>query len=275
MSEKIYSFSRLETFNTCKRQFYYSYIEKLERKQNIYGFIGTRVHEILENLQQKNITTTQALEIFESSLIDAELNGYTWLNENVQSKYVNSIKHYILNYTPIRCDDFKIEEEFHIELNNHKITGFIDLYTITNNTINIYDYKTSSNFSKDLPKKMRQLVLYGIALNQKYPSFKIDTLNFDMLKYYKQPSKRSKQGYTLKERSSIELFDFETKENAYLSANFEQEIVDETISYITTTINNIESLDENIQNYEKSLNPEQDFFCKTLCSFKDICLNTN
>lgn len=267
-----YSFSRLESFKQCPRGFYYSYIAKLPRGNNIYGFIGNACHTILEELQQDKITKAQALEMFDVSLIEADMNGYEWMSENVRNKYVAAIKHYLENYKPIQCDKFEIEEQFNIELNGHKITGFIDLYTITDDVIDIYDYKTSSNFGKDLPKKMRQMVLYGIALKDKYPDMKINTMNFDMLKYYKVPSKRSKMGYVLKDRSEIDILDFDDKNNAYLTELFEEKIMNEAINYFTNTIEEIEGLDGNIESYDKKLNPNKDFFCKTLCSFKDICI---
>lgn len=268
-----YSFSRIECFKQCPRQFYYSYIAKLERGQNIYGFIGGEVHTILEELQQGNITKEQALEKFDIALIEADMNGYEWMSDNVKNKYTSAIKHYLENYKPIKCEKFEIEEQFNIELNGHKVTGFIDLYTINDNMIDIYDYKTSSNFGKDLPKKMRQMVLYAIALKQKYPDIKINTMNFDMLKYYKVDSKRSKLGYVLKDRSEIDILDFNEKRNAYLTSEFNKEIMSDAIEYFISAIEEIESLNGEMESYNKGLNPNKDFFCKTLCSFRGKCIN--
>ena len=155
--------------------------------------------------------------------------------------------------------------------------GYIDLYTITDGVIDIYDYKTSSSSSftgKDAYKKMRQMILYGIAIKQKYPDMPIRSMNFDMLKYYKVPSKRSKLGYTLKDRSTIDILDFTTEfKPAYISADFTDEVIEEVTKYVCDTVNKIESLDDNIESYEKGLNPNKDFFCKTLCGFRDRCLN--
>ena len=46
--ENPYSFSRLESFNTCPLSFYYTYIENDRGKQNIYGYLGGKTNEILE-----------------------------------------------------------------------------------------------------------------------------------------------------------------------------------------------------------------------------------
>ena len=34
-----------------------------------------------------------------------------------------------------------------------------------------------------------------------------------------------------------------------------------------------ESLDKDLSCYNKGFDPKKDFFCKTLCSFRDRCLN--
>jgi ATP-dependent helicase/DNAse subunit B len=48
----IYSHSRLETFKTCPKKFYYNYIEKpdIEKKNSIEAFMGSMVHLALEKL---------------------------------------------------------------------------------------------------------------------------------------------------------------------------------------------------------------------------------
>ena len=276
--EKIYSYSRLENYKTCPRSYYKNYIEKNRNEDNIYSFLGSTTHELLEELQRDNITNEEAIDKFENALIDADLQGLTWMSDSVRDKYVAAIKHYLVHYKKIECDEFFIEEYFEITVGKYKMKGFIDLYTITNGEIDIYDYKTSSSSSftgKDAYKKMRQMILYGIAINHKYPDKKINTMNFDMLKYYKVPSKRSKLGYTLKDRSTIDILDFTTEfKPAYISTDFTQELVDEVINYVETTIDEIESLDENnVEDFPRGKNPRKDFFCSTLCSFCSDCKN--
>ena len=219
--KKIYSYSRCENYHNCPRSYFYTYIEKNRGEDNIYSFMGSVTHEILE--------------------------------------------------------EYFIEEYFEIPVGDKWMKGYIDLYTITDGVIDIYDYKTSSSSSftgKDAYKKMRQMILYGIAIKQKYPDMPIRSMNFDMLKYYKVPSKRSKLGYTLKDRSTIDILDFTTEFSpAYVSAEFTPEVVEEVTEYVCNTVNEIESLDKDLSCYKKGFDPKKDFFCKTLCSFRDKCLN--
>ena len=275
--KKVYSYSRLENYRNCQKSYFYTYIEGNRSDQNIYSYLGSICHETLEELQKGNIDKEEALDRFENAVTEADILGYEWMSESVRDKYIAAIKHYLQHYKPIECDEYFIEEYFEIQVGDKWMKGYIDLYTITDDIIDIYDYKTSSSSSftgKDAYKKMRQMILYGIAIKQKYPDKKIRSMNFDMLKYYKAPSKRSKLGYALKDRSTIDILDFTTDfKPAYISADFTDEVIEEVTKYVCDTVNEIESLDENIESYKKCLNPNKDFFCKTLCSFRDRCLN--
>ena len=278
--KKVYSYSRLENYHNCPFGYYITYVEKNRSEDNIYSFLGSAVHEILERLQQREIDNNKAIEEFENAVTEADMLGYGWMSDSVKDKYIAAIRHYLENYKPIECDEYFIEEYFEIQVGDKWMKGYIDLYTITDGIIDIYDYKTSSSSSftgKDAYKKMRQMILYGIAIKQKYPDMKIRSMNFDMLKYYKAPSKRAKLGYTLKDRSTIDILDFTTNyENAYISADFTDEVIEEVTKYVCDTINKIESLDESkMEMFERALNPKKDFFCKTLCSFRERCLNNN
>ena len=194
-NKKIYSYSRLENFHNCPYSYYINYVEGNRNEDNIYSYLGSVCHETLEELQRGNIDKDEAIKIFEDAVTEADLLGYSWMSESVRDKYVTSIIHYLENYKPIECDEYFIEEYFEIQVGDKWMKGYIDLYTITDGVIDIYDYKTSSSSSftgKDAYKKMRQMILYGIAIKQKYPDMPIRSMNFDMLKYYKVPSKRSK-----------------------------------------------------------------------------------
>ena len=275
--KKIYSYSRLESYHNCPYAYYITYIEGNRSEHNIYSFLGSVVHELLEELQQKIINNDDAIEKFENAVTEADMLGYEWMSDSVKNKYVLAVKHYLEHYKPIECDEYFIEEYFEIPVGDKWMKGYIDLYTITDGVIDIYDYKTSSSSSftgKYAYKKMRQMILYGIAIKQKHPDKEIRSMNFDMLKYYKVPSKRSKLGYTLKDRSTIDILDFTTEFSpAYVSAEFTPEVVEEVTEYVCNTVNEIESLDKDLSCYKKGFNPKKDFFCKTLCSFRDRCLS--
>ena len=47
----IYSYSRLNTFETCPLRYKFNYIDKIKREEeSIEAFLGSRFHEVMENL---------------------------------------------------------------------------------------------------------------------------------------------------------------------------------------------------------------------------------
>jgi len=53
----VYSHSRLATFETCPRQYWYQCIEKpeIEASESVEAFLGSRVHDALEELYRRRI----------------------------------------------------------------------------------------------------------------------------------------------------------------------------------------------------------------------------
>lgn len=182
---KIYSISRLNTFDNCQYGYYLTYVKRLKRKQNIYSFLGTVVHEICEDLQDRKITNEEAVKRFDVAVFESiEVHGYKFISEKVQSNYVDSVKIYLKNFKPLEVDKYKNEMEFYTDIAGSVMVGYIDLITSTNDgKVDIYDYKTSSKFGKkDIIGAGRQLVLYAYAL-EKEKNVKIGNIMWDMLKY--------------------------------------------------------------------------------------------
>ena len=99
--KKVYSYSRLENFHNCPYSYYITYIEGNRSEHNIYSFLGSVVHELLEELQQKLINNEDAIEKFENAITEADMLGYEWMSESVRDKYIAAIKHYLQHYKPI------------------------------------------------------------------------------------------------------------------------------------------------------------------------------
>ncbi len=176
---EVYSYSKLTTFEGCQFEYYLNYILKLKSKQNIYGFIGGKVHEILEDLQAGNITNDEAIGKFDGYLEDCEIVGYKFPSEKTKENFVYDVKDYFKNFKPSDGDIVKIEEDFIIDIGDIKFRGIIDKRLDGK----IIDYKTSSKFKKkDLDEKGIQLVSYAYATEQMNRG-KVDTVGWDMIKY--------------------------------------------------------------------------------------------
>lgn len=265
MDNEKFSFSKLETFNNCKRSYYYNYILKERSGENIYSYCGSCCHDLTQAIIQEQETNQSALQKFLEAVDDADMLGLEWISDNVKNNYVECISHFFENYSPIRNDTIRIEEYFEININGVILRGYIDLWYRIGNDIYIIDLKTSSKFSKkDLPKKSRQLLLYAIALQEKYPDYNV-VLQFNMMKYA-----LNKRG-TLIERNKFDLFD--DFEDAIVTVDVTEEAINEVRKYVTDTVKLINSIDKtDIEKWTMDNDPEKDFFCKNLCSHRVKCL---
>ena len=69
-----YSYSRLGTFDSCPRKYYYQYVAKTkleDRPTSIEAFLGSRVHEALEKLYRdqlngKTMTKAELIAFFQN-----------------------------------------------------------------------------------------------------------------------------------------------------------------------------------------------------------------
>lgn len=258
--KELYSFSKLDMFNTCPRSYYLSYIEKVDRDNNVYGYLGGEFHDCLEKLQKGEITKEEAISNFKTAIETADMFDMEFPTEKSKNSYIDCLMEYLNNYEKLPIENFKTEEYFEFEVEGTILRGYIDLYFIKGDNIYVLDYKTSSKFSKkDLVKKEKQLILYGLYLQEKYPDKNVTYLGFDMCKYFK-----NKRG-TLKERTEQE----ESFGNGYVEVDFNEEKVEELKTYISGIVDKINQLDSsNIYDWKRK---ENKFFCDNLCGVKNYC----
>lgn len=261
--EQIYSFSKLETFHDCEMNYFLTYVKGFrDDDNNIYGELGSCVHELEENLLAKKITREQALEIFEEKVDDCLMLGMTFATEKSGERYVESIRRYFEDYEVLPITDYEIEGHFVIEIDGIKVQGYIDLWwKDEEGYIHVLDHKTSTKFAKkDLPDYARQLILYAYAL-EVMGKGEVKTIAWNMIRYVAKPWRKS---ITLKERA--ELSDLDNYPRGILYADYNEETKQEMINYIRNTVEEINSKDkDNEYDWKPLENHRGNFFCKTLC----------
>lgn len=190
----IYSHSRLETFKTCPKKFYYNYIEKpdIEKKNSIEAFMGSMVHLALEKLYTD-------LKFLKINSLDQIIDYYLecWNKEYDEKKieivrtsyskdnYIEMGKQYLTDYynryKPFDQGktiglEMQIPIRFYDENTDtlYNLTGYIDRLTlVSEDHIEIHDYKTNKNPKNQLELDCdKQLALYQIAIEKMYPSVK-------------------------------------------------------------------------------------------------------
>lgn len=199
----VYSISRLNTVDSCGWEYYQTYMEHLEPKDNIYSFAGGKIHKCLEEIQNgKQINFPEKVE---SMLEEADLLDIKFPNDKIKEKWVKDIKCFAQDYIKPIYNKVETEKMFLVKIDDRYLQGIIDLLIYNEDgSVSIVDYKTSSKFSNsDLEEKGRQLILYGMAMEQM--GYIVRDLAWNMLKYVQisYKLKNGKMRTTIAERGFI------------------------------------------------------------------------
>lgn len=179
-----YSYSRLESFKQCPRQYAYRYIEKpdIEKQPTIEAHLGTVCHETIQQIYKdlrlsKLMTLEETLSFYEDRWERNKSPNLRIVRDRYsEDNYKATGKGYVQTFyeTNRPFNDGRtlgIEKNVQIRLSDEVLlTGYIDrLVDHGNGCYEIIDYKTS----KDLPiledlEKNWQLPLYQIGLMEMF-----------------------------------------------------------------------------------------------------------
>jgi len=233
---KIYSHSRLSTFEQCPLRFKFRYIDKIESKEkSIEAHLGKSVHSALEwlytNVKKKQTPTIDQVIIRYSEAWEKNYDAQVKIvkNEFSVKDYFNKGVAFVLNYymqhQPFDDGTIECEKQIKIDLDpeaNYKIQGFIDrlVYNLETGEYEVHDYKTANSLpSQDRVENDRQLALYAIAIKELFGDDKEVCLVWHYLAHNKKICSRrtNKQLHQLK-KETIELIKKIEAETKFLSS---------------------------------------------------------
>lgn len=199
----IYSHSRLSCYEQCPARFKYRYIDKVdtEEAESVEAFLGSRVHEALEqlylDLQHEKVP---ALEDLQAGLVtewdrqwtdDIVINsGYG--KDNYQRMALRYLADYYRRYAPFtQTRTIALEQRVTIRLDpegSYVLQGYIDrLAEAGSGSYEIHDYKTYSRLPLvEYLQADRQLALYMIGVLDSYPDASGVELVWHFLKFDKE-----------------------------------------------------------------------------------------
>ncbi len=224
---KIYSHSRLSTFEQCPFKFKLRYIDKIipEVEKSIEAHLGSAVHDTLEWLyntikQTKEIPGIEkVIEVYSEKWIESFTEDIQIVRKNLTSKdYFNKGVSFLVDYYTKNhpFDDGTIECEKKILLNLHqdkpyKLQGFIDRLVKNPHTgkFEIHDYKTANTLPpREKIETDRQLALYSIAIKELYNTDEDITLVWHYLAHnMKITSNRTKEQLEQLKKETLELIE--------------------------------------------------------------------
>lgn len=166
------SVSSTKTFEQCPRKYYYTYLEKLPKKDWGHLTLGKFCHKVLELFHirwklDKNLDLIELIgTCFADARADKEFFGVITPGQLEDAK--NFIQDYLFGVEKNGMPNvLSVEEPFEIYVDKFMLRGFIDRIDIdADGVFHIIDYKTSKNekYLDDF-----QLLVYGMALKNKYP----------------------------------------------------------------------------------------------------------
>jgi len=207
-NKEYYSYSQINTFLNCPQKYKLIYIDNIKtQRESVEGFIGKIVHEVLEWIYKQKIEYLIWDKIEEKYFeiwLDRWHNKIFYFNKKMlfEKNRVNKNKYrkfnqsyfkkigleYLRNYYRINGgpnlnynSTIDTELELYTSINNNTFKVIIDRIDKTGNSIDIHDYKTGRPKSKASLNNDIQLVIYQIAMQEKYPD-KNFLLNWHFLK---------------------------------------------------------------------------------------------
>jgi len=180
---KIYSHSRLSTFEQCRLKFKYKYLDKIITKEkSIESFLGKIVHSTLEwlynQVKENKIPSIDEVVTYYSNNWEENYESTIKIvkKEFIIKDYFNKGIQFLLNYytkhKPFNDNTLEVEKRIMINLDEkgeYKIQGFIDrlVHNLEKDEFEIHDYKTGNSLpTKEKIENDRQLALYSIAIKE-------------------------------------------------------------------------------------------------------------
>jgi putative RecB family exonuclease len=183
---ELFSHSRLASFEDCAKKYEYRYVLKIPRDvESIEGFVGKRVHEVLERLyiatgKGHAPTLPQVLNRFNALFddhFDAQKVRIVKTENSVDDYRANgeqSLSNYYRRHYPFDADEtLGLEEHVVFGLDDsgrYGIQGYVDrISRARDGAIEIHDYKTSRWVPNQAKiDRDRQLAFYQIGISGKY-----------------------------------------------------------------------------------------------------------
>ncbi len=191
--QRLWSWSRMNTFMTSKFEYLLKYIlkSKEDRCDSCYTTLGTICHDTLDKFYEGEIKYEDMIDDYNDgfttaiTIADLKFNrSDEEKNKSIGEKYNENLVHFFQNHTIYKYK-LLVEKPIVVNINGNVFVGYIDaLYKDDDGNYYVLDFKSSSIYTgKTLEENSGQLTIYAIGLNQLgIPLDKIKPC-FNFLKY--------------------------------------------------------------------------------------------
>ena len=242
----VWSYSSMNSFKTCKKMFFLSYIEKNKNRDgNLFACFGNLAHFVMEEYFKGNVEVYELDKLFKDNYdkfitynapVALQKFNYEDNTKDKLLKFFNSIEIDNLAYEPI-CMEDKIE----YEIDGIKIVIKPDLIIRrkSDGKVILWDYKTSNYKKESHAEYAYQCSLYA-KIYEIVTGIHVDEMN---ILYFKE---------TVKPRGKPIIY------GRFVPLEYDENVLERFISDVKDIFN--------AETWEANLD---DFFCQNICSFRN------
>lgn len=231
-----WSFSRLNSYDTCPRAFFLEYLECKEKSGNAFSEWGSLCHSLFERYYKGELECYQLLDAYVEEYDDAIKNKFPFPKMST-SYYHNGVEFFEQFEGDYEgYDVVGVEMPVRTKIAGRNFIGYIDLLLKKDDEYYIVDFKSKSKFESEEEKKHYaiQLYLYAQFVKDKFGKYPIG-MEFNMFRA----------------RTKVKI-------------QFTQEDMQFTMDWFTSTL-------KHIYDDEVFVEKPDEFFCKQLCSVSRFC----
>ena len=185
---KIYSFSKLNTIDQCEYSAYQTYIKHDRGINSVYGVLGGKTHDTLEQIMNGTATKDELLPAIQGELDELDMLGLAFPKDfrggdSIRNRWIQNMSLFARDFMPFKGRFLTEQLVIYRAEHNRALIGYADYIRFNlDGTVSIGDHKTSSWFKdEDLTHHGRQGIAYALGLEQM--GYKVRDFHWHMLKF--------------------------------------------------------------------------------------------
>lgn len=276
-----WSFSSVNTYNTCPQAFKLGYLDALPRVDNAFSDWGTFMHSIMEAYFRGEVEFFELSQMYVDGYKDNVVcefppNKFCDLGE----RYYTAGKEYLDKFEGLfdGCEILGVEQKVFLKIDGRPFVGVIDLLVKDGEDYIVADHKSKSAFKskRELAEYARQLYLYALWVHEKYGKWP-KKLVFHMVRaggelvevpFVEADAMAAKQWF-------LNTIDAIYADERFIST---PNRIREELKELRGQLDREEVKFEDYKKKKKSLEAalkKESFFCHSLCSSREICEDTD
>ena len=167
-----WSYSSVNTYNTCPQAFRLGYLDALPRVGNAFSDWGTFLHSLMERYFRGELEFFELSQVYVDTYKDNVVCAFPPNKCDLSQRYYDAGKAYLDRFDGLfnDCEIVAVEERVKLNIDGRPFVGVIDLVVKDGDDYIVVDHKSKSALKtqKEKAEYARQLYLYAIYVKEKY-----------------------------------------------------------------------------------------------------------